>query len=130
MSHDRWTSKSDRVFEPKELGLGTTDSPYIESPDLKRLKLERDPSEDSDEAEVDSENDDISEVDEQKALSLTFGIPIPIQEQLPSITEESTTPKQECMTTKTSTYAETLSAALAATTLEPSTENLRVPPLE
>ena len=126
-----WTSKSDRVFEPKELGLRTSDSPYIESPDLKRLKLKHDPSEDSDEAEVDSENsDDPSELEEQKSLSLTFGIPIPIQEQLPSITEESTTPKQERMTTKTSTYAETLSAALAATTLEPSAENLRVPPLE
>ena len=125
-----WTSKGDRIFEPKELGLGTTDSPYIESLDLKRLKLERDPSEDSDEAKVDSDNDDPSEAEEQKVLSLTFRIPIPIQEQLPSIAEESTTPKQEYMTTHTATYAESLTAALAATTLEPSQENLQVPSVE
>src|SRR5712691_7320958 len=88
--------------------------PYIESPDLRRSKLEPDPSEDSDKVEVTSDTD---EEEEQMSQSLSFGIPIPTIEHLPTVPEEEgTTPKQEHMST---TYANILTGTLAVTTLEP-----------
>ena len=88
-------------------GLGTTDRPYLASPDIRRLRLERAESQ-SDDTERDS-----IEADEEFGRAIELGLPLPtIEEELELLT---LTLKEKFMNTEDDTYTTKAKAIMAPT---------------